>query len=436
MPALVGLAPLVVALMAALLAIAADLIIRAIASQLPKINLVVATIKLGDIFANIATSVVNWCIGNLDKYFDDIANWFVGHALVFDQALGAVVQAVSHLGDQIAHIVTHVIPNAIKAAESAAGAVTAKAISDVELAISKAAKDTGQALTGVDAQIYKDVSAIEGGIANDIKAAAGAAVHTAESYTDGAITTVTHYIDHEIGDAEAIAAAATTALAKTLGGQLSALANTVAQNLDTAEQYAKAQASSVYNQVESDLAGAEATLGAGITAAQKAASAAAQAAASDLTTAEQFATSQVASGVATAEQFASTAAAGAATDAEQALEGAFGGLYQDLTGQSLANEGDLSATLGLVAGAILTAVGSVAARVAAIEECYVGVCSTNPNNFTNLLQDALGLISGVSVFAFLAELVQDPAGAEAKYADVIGGTFTAGQSLFDSLLSL
>lgn len=436
MPALVGLAPLLVAMLAAVLAIAADLMLQAIGKAIGKVGIGPFTWDVGSFFVGKAEDVLNWAIHNLDSFFDDIANWFVGHILVIDQFFGAVVSAVSHLGDQIAHIVNTSVPNAIHAAEAAAG---------------KHAQDL---VNGVENDLKADVSSIEGLLKGDVKAlndtisgdvtdltnliskSVTAGVAKAEGYTDDAIDTLGHTVSKDFQDAESYAAGLVSALASKLGQQLSNLTDTVANNLVAAENYAKAQATQVYNEVEGDLSSTAKTLQQGISTAESAAASAASAAAADLVTAENFATTQASSALSTAETYAGQAAGAAANTAEQALEGALGGIYTDLTGKALAVNGDLSTAEGLIAGAILSSVGAVAARVSKLEECSVGVCDDSPNNFSNLLNDALGLASLAGVGVFLAELINDPAGAEAKYSDVIGGMFGAGQSLFDSILSL
>jgi hypothetical protein len=436
MPALAGLAPLVVALLAMVLAIAADIMLQAIGKAIGKVGIGPVTWDIGSFFVGKAEDLLNWAIHNLDSYFDDIANWFVGHILTLDQFFGAAVSAVEHLGDQIAHIVNTSVPNAIHAAEAAAGAHAQDLVNGVERDLTADVSKIEGIMSGDVKALNQTISGDVTDLTNLISKSVTQGVAKAETYTDDAITTTRNYVDKEFGDAESYAAGLVSALASKLGSQLSNLTDTVASNLTAAENYAKAQATQVYNEVEGDLSTAKATLQAGISTAESAASSAAAAAAADLTTAENFATSQVAQGVSTAEAYAGAAAGAAATGAADALEGALGGIYTDLTGKALAVNGDLSTAEGLIAGAILSSIGAVAARVSKLEECSVGVCDDSPNNFGNLLNDALGLVSIAGVGVFLAELINDPAGAEAKYSDAIGGLVSGGQSLFDSILSL
>lgn len=436
MPVLVALGPWVISLVAALLAIAADLIIRAIGNAIGKVGIGPVTWDVGNFFASKAEAVVNWAVSNLDQYFDDAANWFIGHILVLQQLGGAAVSAITHLGDQVAHIVTGVVPNAISAAESSAGAHAQSLVNGVENDLKADFNSLTDTLKGDVKTINSTISGDVTNLKNLLTKSVAAGVSTAEGYTDTIHNTINGYIDKSVSDAEGIAAGATAALAKTIGSQLSNLTDTVAKNLTDAETYARAQANSIYQEVEGDLTSTAKTLQTGITAAQQEAISAITVAGQDLTTAEQVAATDAGNAVSSAESFAATAAGAAATTAEQALSGALGGIYTDLTGQALAVNGDLSTVEGLIAGAILTSVGAVAARVAKLEECSVGVCDDSPNNFGSLLNAALGLAEFAGAGLFLAKLISDPAGSEAAYSDVIYGLLNRGQQTFDALLTL
>jgi hypothetical protein len=436
MPALVALGPLILALVALALAIAADLMIRAIGNAIGKVGIGPVTWDVGSFFVGKAEAVLSWAIKNLDQYFSDAGNWFVGHIEVLQQFAGGVVQAIGHIGDQIAHIVTSVVPNAISAAESSAGAHAQALVNGVEDDLKADFNSLTDTLKGDVKTINSTISGDVTSLKNLLTKSVAAGVSAAEGYTDTIHNTINGYIDKSVSDAEGIAAGATAALAKTIGSQLSNLTDTVAKNLTDAETYAKAQATNVYQEVEGDLTSTAKTLQTGINAAQNEAISAITVAGQDLTTAEQVAATDAGNAVSSAESFATQAAGAAATTAEQALSGALGGIYTDLTGQALAVNGDLSTVEGLIAGAILTSVGAVAARVAKLEECSVGVCDDSPNNFGSLLNAALGLAEFAGVGVFLAKLISDPAGAEAQYSDLIGGLFSSGQSAFDALLSL
>ena len=97
----------------------------------------------------------------------------------------------------------------------------------------------------------------------------------------------------------------------------------------------------------------------------------------------------------------------------------------------------------LVSPADLAAVATVATRAAAAvatltaeyESCAVRTCAGN-NNFSNLLRDALGIAGAVGVGSFLAEVMNDPAAAVAKYSGEIESDYGKGRDALDALLSL
>lgn len=436
MPVLEDLGPTVVALMAALIAISADVLIWAIGQALGSVGIGPVKFNIGNFFANKASAVLNWCIHNADVYFDTLGNWFIGHILAIEQLGGAAVSAIGHAFDSLDHIVTSVVPNAISAAESAAGKHAQSLVNGVEDDLTKDFNTLTDTLKGdvktIDSTIKADVT----NLTNLVSKSVTAGVATAEGYTDTIHDTINRFVNKSVGDAESIAAGATADLARAVGGQLSTLEDTVAKNLTAAESFATAAANTVYREVEGDLSSTAKTLQQGISTATGLANTAISTAATDLTKAETFTTTKVGQAVTDTEQFASNAAGAAASTAEQALEGALGGIYTDLTGKALAVNGDLSTAEGLIAGAILTAVGSVAARVAKIEECYVGNCDSAPFNFTKLLNDALGLAEFAGVGVFLAGLINNPGGAEQEYAGAIADLFSGGQSALDALLSI
>lgn len=436
MPVLEELGPMLTAVVAAILAIAADIIIKAIGDSIGKVGIGPVTFNIGSFFANKASDVINWAISNLDQYFSDIGNWFIGHILVLQQLGGAAVSAIGHAFDYSDHIVQVVVPNAISAAESAAGKHAQSLVDGVERDLTSDYNTLTNTLKG-------DVKAIDSTISNDVTSLTNlvsksvtTGVAKAEGYTDDAINTLTGVVKHDLTVAENYTDNSVGALSRTLGQQLSNLTDTVANNLTKAEDYAKAQATTVYQEVEGDLTQTTKTLTAGITTAVGLAQTGIADAAADLSTAEKFTTGAVNTGVSDAEQFASQAAGAAASTAGGALQDAFGGLYTDLTGQALAVNGDLSTVEGLIAGAILTSVGAIAARVAKLEECSVGVCDDSPNNFGSLLKDALGFVEFAGVGAFLAQLISDPTGAANEYGGAVQGFIDLGEKGLHDLLSL
>jgi hypothetical protein len=210
----------------------------------------------------------------------------------------------------------------------------------------------------------------------------------------------------------------------------------VKDNLVTAEQYAVAQANgaittaegftttigktlttdinAVAFQASQALTGAEATLGGEITTAEQTAATATKALTTTVTTDIGAVTGDI------------------GTEIGQAL----GGVYDDITGAAQAVSGDLSSIEGLLAGAITASIAGVLARVVALEKCSVSACEGGNNNFGDLLKAALGFAEFAGVGAFLAQLIDNPAGAEAQYAGLIQGAWNDGQHGLDALLSL
>jgi hypothetical protein len=458
MPAVAALGPLILAFMAALLAIAASLLIRAIAAKIPNPGFLGITLHLANIFSNIADDVVDWAIHNLDNYYNDLANWFTAHILVHLQFFGAVVSAISHVGDQIAHVVNTSIPNAISAAESAAGKVAHDLFNTAETGI----KAAGARIDNLISHTIPD------------------AIHTAEGYADSAVSDLHTLVRQEIATAKA-AVESDLATAKTdLTRSISTLADTVASDftqakaiaqsdataalntakglIDTAKQDAETFAEGAADRVQTNLNTAINTIGDTIANLTGTVS-------SDFTAAETFATNQVAAGLQDVHDVLSgvavtvggvigAAASGVASDisgvaaqaqadataalntASSALDSALGDIYTDLTGRSLAYNGDLTQVAGAVGLAITGAIAGVATRVTHLEECSVGVCNDSPNNFGNLLKDALGFTELAGVGLFLTKAIDDPAGIIPGIATDVESWRAEGQTALDALLSL
>lgn len=411
---LVDLGAFAVAGLCLLAAIALTYIIKAIASALPNLSILGVGLDLAKIFRDAGDSIVNWVVDNTKQFWHDLESWVAAHAYLLDTFAGAVVQAVSHLGDQIAHITTEVVPNAIRAAEAQAGKELNAAINGVETAIADAYHSTANALTGVDRQIYEDVAGIESTIANNLKAAVSHAVDTAESYTDTAIGDLRKYVDKSVSDAESIASKALADARTQIGAAIAGVASTAASDLATAENTLEAQISAAARTAASDLATAEKTIGGEITGAEQQASAALNQAVGSLT--------------------------GEISSAESTLQGeigqAVGTLTGDIASEAQAFAGDLSNLQSVLQAAIAASIAGVVARVAKLEECSVGVCEDSPNNFSNLLQNALGLISLAGVGEFLATAIDHPADATSEFADTIEGLYQTGQDAFHQLLNL
>lgn len=109
------------------------------------------------------------------------------------------------------------------------------------------------------------------------------------------------------------------------------------------------------------------------------------------------------------------------------------GVYGDLTGKSAASAGDLSAVEGLLAGAISVPLDYAVEGVKDLEECAVRTCE-GPNNFSELLKAALGVVDLGALGAFLAAAINEPANAEQTYASTVGGAYTDAEAGVNALL--
>lgn len=433
---IVDLGAFAIALFATLLAIGVYLLIRALAQALTLHLPIVGSVDLGGAFTSALNSVDNWIVNTTKGMWADLGALFRGTAWMIGTLFDDVVSAVGHLGDQIAHIVTTEIPDAVRSGVKDAEDFATRAVATVEADVRTAERDIAATLKAADRAIYEAAATADATIGKDIRAAVAHAVDEAEGFTTREVKDARDYTDVQFKAAEAAAAAAVGDLSRTLGGQLSSLTSTVQQNLASAEDYARSQAQQAIQTAEQFAQGqataavstAEAALTPEITAAQTAANAAAAAAAGAATTASQAATT-AAGAVAAEGAVAAGAAAGAITSV-------LGDVYTDITGQSIAAGGDLTSVEGLLAGAILTAVGAVAVRVAKLEACSVGICPDSPNNFSSLLNDVLGLAEFAGIGAFLAQIISDPYGAEQTYASAVQDVYSVGQSAFQTVLSL
>lgn len=477
--ALGGLAGVAVALLAALLAISVWVLMRAIGNSIGNIRIGPFVAHVGSWFAGIGNSVANWIVDQVRDSWSELTNWFLGHAYLITQLSREVVNVTRHLGDQIAHIVNVVIPDAVNSAGNYADRQITTAISEVHAEVRNAHDAISQALSAADRSIYEAVARVRSTVAGDLKSIASHVADVAQNYTDGAVHDLRKWTEHGISDAESTAAKATSDLAKKIGGEISDLSDTVARNLRTAESYALAQATRVEGiaakefkdaedyarqQAADALAEAEKGIAAareyaagqaadalktatdeistakdalskGIAAADTLAQTAINNAAADLTAAEQYAAGQASSAESAAVTAGTAAASQALGTAVGTLQDALGGVYTDLTGKAIAAGGDLSTIEGLLAGAITGAVAAVATRVTSLERCAVTTCD-GPNQLSGLLQGLLGLAEFAGVGAFLAELIDNPEKAVGEYAGAIEGTYSAGQSALQALLSI
>jgi hypothetical protein len=458
MAALADLGAMAVAALAALLSIGSYLLIRAIANGLPDVHIGFIHLNFRGWFESAVRPVERWLVAASNTMWNDVGWLWHVMASVFSTIFGEVVAAISHVGDQIAHIVTQVVPDAV----ALAGVNTQRFV---------------EAQFGV---VAHQIVIGAGQIGNAVSHVVGDAVSTANRYADYQLTVARRYADGLEHDAERFATGAVNDLSVTIGKQIAHLSHTVAADYTSALDAARSDAAGALatarglisqakteaeNVAQADATRVQDLLQKAIDATNGTVSRLTGTVAADLTAAERYAQGQVAQGVAdvtaqlqqTASQLgASIAAASAAAtagvagaiqtaqqdantalgSAEQALGGALAGVYGDLVGKAQAFNGDLSGIEGLLAGAITASIAGVAARVATLEECSVGVCATSRNPFSSLLKDALGLTELAGVGAFLTQVINDPAAAIRQDASIISGAVSGGEHLLDQLLAL
>lgn len=123
---------------------------------------------------------------------------------------------------------------------------------------------------------------------------------------------------------------------------------------------------------------------------------------------------------------------------QQGATGATGAAGAAAAGISIPTGAAIPAGLSVTdieTGAV-AAVGTAVAVIAKeFDSCAVTTCE-GPNNLTNLLQQLLGGVSLVEIAAFLSDVINNPAGAEATYSSVFAGLVGYGRSFVDDLLAL
>jgi hypothetical protein len=411
---LAGLPAFALAALAMLAAISLDWLVRTISKALGKFGVGPFSIDLGSIFYNVASGAIGWAVNDGKAFFVDVGNWFLGHEYIFKNLMFQTVRAITHVGDQIAHLYNDVIPQAEADAKSWASAELSRVYKGIESDISGAAATAASALSAADRSIYTTISGDVSTLKGDIVSAVSSGVNEAEDFTTKAIAALKTYVDGQVASTARTAADATTSLSKSLGSAISGVATDAAQDLSAAEKTLTTEIDTVGATAASDLADTAKSLSSSIT---------------SVADADAKAVSQ-------AEQDASNEVTGLSNAVTGEIASTASGLSNTITSSAQAVEGDLTNLKVVLSAAIASAVGAVAIRVAKLEECSVGVCDDSPNNFSNLLQDALGVAEFAGVFAFLSEIVKDPSGAESDYSGLIQGLYGTGHDLFDSLLSL
>lgn len=275
LPAIAEAAPIIALIFAGVL------ILDMIAHLLPSISLpVVGSIDFGAPFTAAARAVENWIVGNTKHLWYAATHWLAGLAFDSYHNLASALHAVAHLSDQIAHIVTHAIPQAIGQATTDAVNYADRHIGGVLRtlhgtkvlleglivhALNAAKADVAEvratvnqivrpAVSGLESDVARLTTAVFGGLEGDVQGLTqtvsslertvsialgtgagsieheiGAAVGAAEKLAKGAIGTAVGTLQGEIGDVaglanEALNGAAGTLLASVAGTAAAAMA--------------------------------------------------------------------------------------------------------------------------------------------------------------------------------------------------------------------
>lgn len=395
MPAAFGLADLALVAAAIFCFLAANSITyvtKAIGNQLPNFSILGVGIDIGRWFIDLGEDAANWLTDRSKNLWHEAEVLFRAFAFIFDRLFDATISAISHAFDYLDHIATTQIPNAVGGLRRDVEDYTDRAVKGVEA-------DIGTAVGKLAGVVAGDVRKLEGTISSDVSTlgdtivrsvAAGVVkaedfasheINGLRNYVDSAIAAAVAGLEHELADAK-----------QQIGTAIAGVAQTAATDLANAEGVLSNQITSV-----------------------------ATTAATEISTAEQAVAGEI-------TDLAGTVA--------NEIGSAVGTLTGDIASEAQAFTGDLTSLRALLEAAIASSVGALAVRVAKLEECAVGVCNDSPNNFSNLLNAALGGVSIALLAEFLKTAIQHPAEAEAGFVGEVGDLFTGGRDLFDSLLNL
>lgn len=216
----VFLAPFVVAgpaVLAALLALGVFMLLRGLASNFKFSLPVIGSVDIGSVFSGAINTVVDWIVGFTKSTWRFVSNWIYGHAYLIEQLAVNTADSILHLGDQIAYIVTHAIPEATLAAEHAVGRAVHSLEETITRDAQKAAVDLSHAIGITDRAIYKAEAVVLRDAEHAIKGAVAAGVDAAVDELTPEITTARD-LAKAAEAAAARAAAAADAAADTAAG--------------------------------------------------------------------------------------------------------------------------------------------------------------------------------------------------------------------------
>ena len=208
------------------LIIAGILLAQMLGSLLPKFSVLGVTVDAGKWFLGIAHSIESWAMNKFDSVISPIGNWLNGLAYDAYHSLSSTVNAITHLGDQVAHIVTATVPDAIAAQFANIMGIVDRDIGTVNTKIDNAvSKVEGDISSAIDHQFANILGIVDSDI-GALHVYVDDHVAAAEQDASTALSTVERTLGGEISSAiqtaEAAAAAADAALSRDLGAAIGA----------------------------------------------------------------------------------------------------------------------------------------------------------------------------------------------------------------------
>lgn len=224
---LVGWEPLAAALIAALLAVGAYILLKAIGSWIASLSV---SVSIGPIdidpaswFLSAVNGVERFIVNLTRGMWVAIAHWVYGHAHLLQVFANDVYNAIRHLGDQIAHLVGAHIPAWITHAIHVAGRAIYHLEREIGLDASRAATDLQHAIGAADRAIYQHIATADRVIEHGIKSAVSSGVD--QAVREAAIAT------HQVDVYAHAVQSNLNSLVSTLPAQIAATADAELQNV-------------------------------------------------------------------------------------------------------------------------------------------------------------------------------------------------------------
>lgn len=188
-----------------LLAEAVVYMLRSIAASLGSFDFAFIHIDFGAIFRTIISPVVSLINLIASGVLQPIASWLVGLVYDVEGLVSNVIDSLEHHAEQIAHVVTTTIPDAVANILGEANTYTDTTVQGVRTQVHDAYNTWEQAHSVADAEQYLANEASAPSVENAILAIAARALLAGENYTDAAKTAAEAYADSKFADAKTYA---------------------------------------------------------------------------------------------------------------------------------------------------------------------------------------------------------------------------------------